>query len=95
MTPTEAIRIASRAVSAPIGRATSWTVVGPYYLDQINGEYTESRADSYWRARHTAREWRIDHALALMGIHNDNAEPYASGDWRTIVRRFARAIMGV
>ena len=85
-----AIRIASQAVSAPIGRGTSWAVIGPYYSGRPDGPYTEARADSYWKARHIARQWRIGHALALVGINDDCPEPYASGDWRGIVRRQAR-----
>lgn len=87
----DAIRFAGGAVSAPIGRGTSWTVIGPYYSSRIDGPYTEAHADSYWKARHIARQWRIGHALALGGIKDDSPEPYGSGDWRAVVRQVARA----
>jgi hypothetical protein len=60
-------------------------------MGRLVGPLTEAHADSYAKARHIARQWRIDHALALMGFRdNDSSEPYASGDWRAIVRQVAR-----
>lgn len=86
-----AIKFAAGAVSAPIGQGTSWTVTGPYYTARLDGPYTEARASSYSMALHIARQWRIGHALALMGFRDDDGpEPYPSGDWRAVARRVAR-----
>ena len=85
-----AIKFAAGAVSAPIGQGTSWTVVGPYYMRRVDSPCTEARATSYAMALHIARQWRIGHALGLMGFKDDGPEPYPSGDWRTVARQVAR-----
>ena len=52
---------------------------------------TEAHADSYWKARHIARQWRIGHALALMGKAGE-CDDYPTGmPWHTVVYRYARA----
>lgn len=92
MTPTQAIKLAAGAISAPIGQGTSWTVIGPYYTGRADSPYTEARASDYWRARHIARNWRIGHALALLGLADvDDAGDYPTGpSWRDIVYRAAK-----
>jgi hypothetical protein len=73
MKKTEAIAIARKAVSAPIGSGTSWTLYGPYYSDKPNGPSTENRASSYWQARAKRTEWVAHIALVLMGYDSTDA----------------------
>ena len=74
MSKTAALYVASRAVSNPIGKHTSWVVVGPYDYNDPDGPYTEVGADDYFKARECAARWKAKIALSLMGELTDHAE---------------------
>ena len=66
LSKTAAIKESKGSVSI-YGARTSWTIVGPYRDNEPGGPTTESRADSYPKARLIATTWRARVALALMG----------------------------
>lgn len=88
MTLTQALAIASRAVSV-WGRGTSWTVSHPWDRNNPTGPSTTYSCNSYAEARHSAARTRARVALALLGQYNHDTE-YAlqqcTGSARELVR---------
>lgn len=70
---TAALAKARTAVSAPIGRGTSWTIYGPYRYADISGPSTEGNDSSYPASAARRARWVARIALALMGRLTDDA----------------------
>jgi hypothetical protein len=68
MSKTEALKTASRAVGAPMGRGSSWTFYGPYYSDRLDGPSAEHKASSYPAIVRRRSQCVVEIAVALMGI---------------------------
>lgn len=63
----EALLTASQYVSIQ-GRGTSWTIIGPYRVSDLDGPSTEGTATSYQKAVARRTAWRAAIALTLLGL---------------------------
>jgi hypothetical protein len=67
---TAALKMASHAVSAPLGRGTSWAIYVPSYgAKNLSGPTKAIRAPSYWEIRQCRAQWATSLALELLGWH--------------------------
>jgi hypothetical protein len=71
---TEAIRLASNAVSRPIGRGTSWVVYGPSDIRNLRGPRSSTCADAFWKARLYRTQWATSLTLELLGWNWSDAD---------------------
>lgn len=85
MNKTAAIRAARRAVTQPIGRGTSWMLIGHYRSSDINGPSTQVNADSYYRARAERTQWVAHIALVLMGYNAEDAAYWTQSERETTI----------
>ncbi len=103
MNKTSAIKEACRDCSIT-GRGRSWTVWGPYHVDEPRGPSTSRSADSYAKAVRIRAQWRAEIAVALMDLTGDERQdawdeidfcahdPYSPHDVRGLVNAGLRAI---
>jgi len=64
---TAAIKEARTFVNQPSGRGTSWTLYGPYRLNDLHGPSTSLNYDNYRKAVEGRTIWVAQIAVALMG----------------------------
>ena len=64
---TAAIMEAGTFVNKPSGRGTSWTLYGPYRLNDLHGPSTSVNYDRYQKAVAGRTIWVAQIALSLMG----------------------------
>ena len=98
LSKTAAIKKARGYVSMPMGRRTSWQVIGPYYFNKLNGPSTTINFDSYQKAILCRARWVAEIALELMGKEGVCMEVYHSEYWEndvvSLVNRALRDIDG-
>jgi len=66
LSKTAAIKAARSYVGHPVGRATSWSVTGPYACADYSGPSTTINVNSYPKAVGVRTRWVAEVALALM-----------------------------
>jgi hypothetical protein len=90
---TEAIRLASNAVAAPVGYGSFWSVSGPYDgIKSLHGQQTARETDCYWKAKQIRARWVASLALQLLGWNWSDADGAAERHIGSVRERVNQAI---